>query len=164
MKDTLSIFRAYMQLERRRAEGLSPEELERWVELGQRLDRAFGGRRAQDGSQRRATPRVPTLLNVCFEDYQDIGSVLMTNISRGGIFVPTDRPIPIGTEVKLRIRIEEPATEIVLLGEISSHNVGPKLDAARRGMGIRFKNLSEREQKLVDDLYEREVSKHLARS
>lgn len=107
---------------------------------------------------------MPTLLNVCFEDYQDIGSVLMTNISRGGLFVPTDRPIPIGTEVKLRIRIEEPATEIVLLGEISSHNVGPKLDAARRGMGIRFKNLSERDQKLVDDLYEREVSKHLARS
>lgn len=160
-RDSLSIFREYMQLERRRSEGLSTAEFERCVELRQQLDSVFGDDLSPEKEIRRATPRVPTLLNVSFEDYEDIGSVLMTNLSRGGIFVPTDRPLPIGTELQLRIRIGEPLTEVVLPGVVASHDVGPKLDAEMRGMGICFSRLSTSDQKLVDDLYEAEVAKHL---
>lgn len=161
MRDRLALFRAYMQLERRRREGLSPAELDRWNLLHRQLESAFGDVAHSEGAGRRATPRVPTHLEVCFVDSREIGSVLMTNLSRGGLFVPTENPLPIGSEVKLRIRIEAPRMEVVALGEVTSHNVGPRLDRKARGMGIRFKNLSEADQKLVDDLYEREVARYL---
>jgi uncharacterized protein (TIGR02266 family) len=163
-RDSLSIFREYMQLERRRSEGLSTAELERCIELRERLDGGFGDDSSPKKAELRATPRVPTQLNVSFEDYKDIGNVLMTNLSRGGIFVPTDRPLPIGTELQLRIRIGQPLTEVVLPGVVASHNVGPKLNTEMHGMGICFTRLSKNDQKLVDDLYEREVSKHLKHS
>ena len=162
MKDTLSVFRECMQLERRRSAGLSPLELERLLRLRKRLEKVFGGLEGSRPGERRATPRVRTLLEVRFDDDAEIGRVLMTNLSRGGIFVPTEVPLPIGTEIKLRIRIEASSTEVALLGEVVSCNVGPRLDAEQRGMGIRFKKLSEGDQKIVDDLYERVVVRHLA--
>lgn len=150
-----------MSLERRRAGGLSPDELERWTDLRKRLDRDFGDLDAPGSLQRRATPRVPTSLDVSFENLGQLGSVLMSNMSRGGLFVPTDSPPAIGMELKLRIKVAAPPREIVLCGEVASWHVGPRFEVGKRGMGIRFKNLSPADQALVDELYENQVERHL---
>jgi Tfp pilus assembly protein PilZ len=163
-KDSLAIFREYMTLERRRESGLSPADLRRWLELRNRLESVFGNLEPPGGRQRRATPRVPTCLEVGFENLRQLGSVLISNMSRGGIFVAMDEPPPIGTELKLRIRVASPAREIVLCGEVASLHVGPGFEVGKRGMGIRFKNLSADEQAMVDELYEKQVARHLATS
>lgn len=150
-----------MSLERRRANGFSPGELERWTDLRQRLDRDFGALNAPDGVQRRATPRIPTSLEVRFENLGQLGSVLMRNMSRGGIFVSTESPPAIGTELKLRIKVAAPPREIVICGEVASWHVGPQFEVGQRGMGIRFKDLSVADQAVVDELYDRQVERHL---
>lgn len=161
-KDSLATFREYMCLERRREAGLSPADLRRWLKLRDQLESVFGNLDAPDGRQLRSTPRVPTCLEVCFENLRQLGSVLMSNMSRGGIFVPMDEPPPIGTELELRIRVVSPARAIVLCGEVASLHVGPGFEVGKRGMGICFKNLSLDERAMVDELYEEQVVRHLA--
>jgi len=85
----------------------------------------------------------------------------MSNLSRGGIFVSTERPAEIGTELKLRIEVVAPHREIVVVGEVVSQNVGRDFEVEQRGMGIRFKNLSEGDQALIDELYEQQIEQHL---
>ena len=160
-RDFLATFREYMRLERRRADGLSPDELERWTGLRKRLDLDFGGLDAPGSAQRRATPRIPTSLEVRFENLGQLGSVLMSNMSRGGIFVSMESPPPIGTELKLRIKVTAPPREIVLCGEVASWHVGPHFEVGKRGMGIRFKDLSTADQAVVDELYDKQVERHL---
>jgi hypothetical protein len=48
-----------------------------------------------------------------------------------------------------------------LVGEVVSRNIGPDFEVRRRGMGIRFKSLSESDQDLVDELYEQQMERHL---
>lgn len=160
-KDSLATFREYMALERRREQGFSPDELRRWTALRQRLERVFGNLDAPGGLQRRATPRVPAALEVRFENLGQLGSVLMSNMSRGGIFVSMDDPPAIGTELKLRIKVAAPPREIVLCGEVASWHVGPRFEVGKRGMGVRFKGLSPGDQALVDELYDKQVERHL---
>ena len=160
-KDSLATFREYMRYERRRASGLSPKDLERWQFLRKRLDDTFGAFNSQGCGGQRATPRIPTALLVRFENFGEMGSVLMSNLSRGGIFVPIAHPPPIGTELKLRIQVASPHREIVLMGEVASRHISPGVETQRQGMGIRFKSLSDRDQALVDELYEEQMERHL---
>ena len=115
-RDSLATFREYMSLERRRADGLSPGELERWADLRKRLDRDFGELDAPGALHRRATPRVPTSLEVQFENLMQLGSVLMSYMSRGGMFVATESAPPIGTVLKLRIKVAAPPRDLLLCG------------------------------------------------
>jgi uncharacterized protein (TIGR02266 family) len=161
IRDSLATFREYMSYERRRAAGLSPEEWERWQTLRKRLDGGSGSFESPNGNGRRAAPRIPTSLLVRFENLGEMGSVLMSNLSRGGIFVVTEQPAMIGTELKLRIQVVSPHREIELVGEVVSQNVGPDFEVQRRGMGISFKSLSQSDQDLVDELYEQQMERHL---
>lgn len=160
-RDSLATFREYMSFERRRANGLSPEQMRRWLDLRKRLDLDFGDLESQGSLQRRATPRIPTSLEVRFENLRELGSVLMSNMSRGGIFIPMEDPPAIGMELKLRIKVAAPPQEIMLCGEVASWHVGPDFQVGKRGMGIRFKAMSAADQALVDELYEKQVERHL---
>lgn len=161
IKDSLATFREYMGLERRRTVGLSSEDWARWQTLRGRLDDAFGSLDSEGCHDRRATPRIPSSLIVRFENIGEMGKRLMCNLSRGGIFVPTERPAAIGTELKLRIEVATPPREILLVGDVVSHNVGPDFEVQQRGMGIRFKSLNESDQTLIDELYEDQMERHI---
>ncbi len=160
IKDALATFREYMRLERRRTVGFSSDEWARWHILRDRLDDAFGNFSSTDYPDRRATPRVPTSLVLHFENLGEVGKLLICNLSRGGIFVLTKRPPPIGTELKLRIEVETPHREILLVGDVVSHHMGPEFEFQPPGMGIRFKSLSENDQALIDKLYEGRIERH----
>jgi len=161
MKDSLATFREYMRLERRRASGLSPDEYGRWLALRAGLDRVVGPLDPPGSGERRATPRIPTSLKVRFESLGEMGDVLMTNLSRGGIFVEIEPYPEIGTELKLRIQVVDPPREIELVGEVTSWHVGPRFEVDHGGVGIRFKTMSSSDQALVDQLYEEQVENYL---
>ena len=163
IKDSLATFREYMRLERRRTAGLSASDLARWQSLRERLDDEFGTLDLDGCGDRRATPRVPSSLVVRFENLGEMGKLLMCNLSRGGIFVPTQRPAAIGTELKLRVEVMSPPREIVLVGDVVSHNVGPDFEVQQRGMGIRFKSMNDADQSLIDELYDEQVERHIER-
>ena len=160
IKDALATFREYMRLERRRTAGFSSEEWARWQVLRERLDNTFGNFSSTGDPDRRATPRIPTALVLQFENLGEVGKLLICNLSRGGIFVPTKRPAPIGTELKLCIEVATPSREIVLIGDVVSHHIGPDFEFQPPGMGIRFKSLNENDQALIDELYEEQIERH----
>ena len=97
--------------------------------------------------------RVPSHLRVSFDSYGELRECLMTNISRGGVFVATPSPLPIGTPFKLRIHVGESGEIHELSGEVACVNTGADMKSGSQGMGIRFCNLSEEQQALVGRLY-----------
>ncbi len=156
MENILPIFREYGRLERLREDGgLSVEQLERWTHLKRVLSQHFHPDLRREHVDKQASLRVPSQLRVSFESYGKLQQSLMTNISRGGVFVATEYPLPIGTPFKLRIHVQETGETHELTGEVSSVNAGADMRSDRQGMGIRFSNLSEAQQELVDRLYGR---------
>ena len=155
MSDMPGLLRAYMALDKqRKAGGLSPADMARWAQLKNSLNHHFQPKVNEQHAKSRASVRVPLALNVCFESRGEVRKCLMTNLSAGGIFVATESPLPIGTPFNLRIRVEKTGEEIELPGEVVSVGVSANLAEEERGMGIRFTNLDEAQQKQVAKLYE----------
>jgi len=160
MSDMPGLLRAYLALDqRRRAGGLSSAELARWSQLKAALNRHFQPDLHEKHAQSRASVRVPLSLNVDFESRGEIRKCMMKNLSAGGIFVATEAPLPIGTPFNVRIRIEKTGEQIELPGEVVSVGVSADLAHDQHGMGIRFLNLSEEQQKQVADLSEQAMRK-----
>lgn len=159
-------FREYMLLERRRAseEGITVSDWQRWVQLKRILDRQFKQEGHESSADRREdSVRVPTRLRVGFESYGEIRESLMTNVSRGGLFISTQSPLPLGTKIRVQIRIEETGDVVDVPGEVAWHNMGPDLETEARGMGVQFVRLTPEEEKAIEDLYERALRKAMTR-
>ena len=155
-------FREYMVLERRRAseEGITLLDWQRWVQLKRILDRQFQSEIHGNASDRREdSVRVPTRIRVGFESYGEIRESLMTNVSRGGLFITTPAPLPLGTKLRVQIRIAESQDVLDLQGEVAWQNSGPGLVSEELGMGIQLVRLTPEEEKAVDNLYERSLRK-----
>jgi len=151
----LARFREYMHLERQRTESsFTPAELSRWTLLKRQLDREFNPGLSKHRSDARRSVRIPTRMAVSLDSMGDLRECLMTNLSRGGLFLATEHVVEIGTRLNLILRIEgEDALEIPV--EVVSHNMGATIGLHRPGMGMRFLEMRHDAQKRVDDLYER---------
>lgn len=155
--------REYLALERQRTsdDGISVPEFQRWTQLKCMLNRHFQPGVQDPHLDRRDSVRVPARLRIGFDSYGEIRESLMTNLSRGGLFISTPDPLPLGASLRLRIRIEETDEVIDLEGEVASLNTGPGLMTEELGMGIKFVRLGESEEKAVDNLYEHSLRKAL---
>ena len=155
MNGIVGKFREYAHLERKRsADGLSPRELQRWMALKRLLSREFTPEISDSRADQRSSVRVPTRLTVAFRSAREIRPCLMTNLSRGGLFVHTEHLVEIGTRVELSIRIDETGEVISLPAEVVSQNAGPQLAGDQQGMGLRFLDMEDADRKRVEDLYE----------
>jgi uncharacterized protein (TIGR02266 family) len=165
MRNMPAVFREYIGLDRRRAspEGISVAEYQRWVELKRILNRHFQPGVQDTHADKRESVRVPVRLHMGFETYGEIRQSLMTNLSRGGLFIATPNPLEMGAKLQLRIRIEESQLELELEAEVASLNSGPGLLTEELGMGVKFVRLSEDQMKGVDDLYERSLRRAVGR-
>ena len=158
MQDIASRFREYVWLERKRyGQGLTPAELERWALLKRYLSRRFSPNVSDETADKRRSVRIPTRLTVTFRDDKELRSSLMTNISRGGVFIATERPAETGTMLELRIALEDSGETIEVPSEVVTVNVGPDMQTARPGMGVRFLPTSDEIQEKLDRLYESQL-------
>ena len=160
MSDMPGLLRAYMALDKqRKAGGLLPADMDRWSQLQSALNRHFQPDVEEQHARGRNSVRVPLTLNVCFESRGEVRECLMTNLSTGGIFIATESPLPIGTPFNVRIRVEKTGEEIELPGTVASVGVSANLAKEERGMGIRFVNFDQAQQKQVTELYEHAIKK-----
>ena len=136
-------------------------EYKRWSDLKKLLSRHFQPGIQESRHDQRGSVRVPLRLRMGFESYGEIRESLMTNLSRGGLFIATPNPLSLGSSLHLRIRIEESQEEIEIEGEVASLNTGPGLLDEELGMGVKFVRLNEQQAKAVDDLYERSMRRAL---
>ena len=66
------------------------------------------------------------------------------DVSRGGMFVDTRDPLPIGTEIALCFHLNDGGPIVVALGEVKYH-------VTKLGMGVQFLELSPADRKRIDD-------------
>jgi len=153
--DLAGRFREYVRLDRQRREaGLSLDEMNRWRMLKRFLSIHFAPDRPEKVDEQRESVRVPTRINVSFAADRELARCLMTNLSRGGLFVQTEHPLEIGTTFTLVIHVSSPPRDIAVPVEVVSVGVGPKFSRDKRGMGLRFVEMSPETDKQLRELYE----------
>jgi len=94
------------------------------------------------GNQRE-NPRLPIKINVDFTSNDSVQSVFSLNISAGGIYLPSHKPLPPGSMVVLHLNLPTLHSAVEVLGEVVWNNMNPETNnGLPKGMGIRFLNQS----------------------
>lgn len=102
---------------------------------------------SEDKRGARADERVT--INKEFESFDAFIQEYVTNISRTGVFIRAQSPLPIGTMVNLRFTvIMEDIETIEGVGEV----VRVEKDGPNTGMGVVFRELSTYSKDLIDKL------------
>jgi len=94
-------------------------------------------------------------MKVRFPDLTTLLENYAKDISQGGIFIPTNDPKPVGSVISLTLIHPESGEEIEVQGEVI--RVVTEVEAREKhdrqltpGMGIKFIDLSERQQQSLD--------------
>jgi uncharacterized protein (TIGR02266 family) len=156
--DIATRFREYVRLDRQRREGgLTPAELHRFEALKRFLSIHFAPDRPEKVADTRQSVRVPTRIKVSFTADSELARCLMTNLSRGGVFVQTDHPLELGSCFTLNIHVDSPRRDISVPVEVVSVGIGPAFGRNKQGMGLRFLEISPEIEKQIRELYESSV-------
>ena len=86
------------------------------------------------GAESRQHVRAPIELKVDYKKMNSFFADYTKNISKGGTFIKTKKPLPIGTRFLFKLSIPHRDNPFELLGEV----VWSKSDGEEPGMGIRF--------------------------
>src|SRR4051812_10804400 len=89
---------------------------------------------AKAGIEGRTSPRAPIELKVDYKKLNSFFADYTKNISKGGTFIKTKKPLPIGTRFLFKLTVPQREAPFELLGEV----VWSKADGEEPGMGIRF--------------------------
>jgi type IV pilus assembly protein PilZ len=92
------------------------------------------------GTEHRQSVRAPIRLRVDYERMNTFFADYTKNISKGGTFIKTSRPLPLGTRFVFTLSVPALSEPVALSGEVA-WALGPDDAAARgaeAGMGIRF--------------------------
>jgi hypothetical protein len=99
------------------------------------------------GSENRQHDRTPLLARIIAHDNQDVEYMPCGNISEGGIFLFSEKPLwNKGTSLKLNIRSDELPEAFNVEGEVVGYS-----DGAQKGYRIKFVNIPEKFQTMIND-------------
>jgi type IV pilus assembly protein PilZ len=106
----------------------------------------------QDPQDRRRLARMPVELRIEYRRMDTFFADFTKNISRGGTFVKTPRPLPLGTKFSFQLAVPGVPQPFALVGEVRWTSA----EGRDPGMGVRFvwENDAERLafEKVVEDL------------
>lgn len=101
-------------------------------------------------ADQRQHPRAPIELKVDYKKMNSFFADYTKNISKGGTFIKTKKPLPIGTRFLFKLTIPRREEPFELLGEV----VWSKADGDEPGMGIRFIYGDDRQRSEFEGLVE----------
>lgn len=108
------------------------------------------------GSEKRNDGRAPIELKVEYKRQNAFFADYTRNISRGGTFIRTTRPLPIGTEFVFKLFVPKLDEPLRLIGEVSWIVTEAEATEGREpGMGIRFTYREGATKEDVEHLVER---------
>lgn len=93
------------------------------------------------GRDAREHVRAPIELKVEYKKMNTFFSDYTKNISKGGTFIKTDRPLKVGTEFVFKLFVpaqEEPFTLRGQVAWVNTETESQRPDVAEHGMGIKF--------------------------
>jgi type IV pilus assembly protein PilZ len=104
-----------------------------------------------DSEDRRLAPRAPIELRVEYKRLNSFFADYTKNISRGGTFIRTDRPLEIGTDFVFKLGIPSLSEPLVLKGKVQWVVTPEDAEEGQEpGMGIGFIFASEAERQRVE--------------
>ena len=105
----------------------------------------------KNGDNRRAHSRKPIELKVEYKRLNTFFADYTRNISKGGSFIRTDRPLPIGTEFVFCLSVPKLEVPLRLLGKVIWIVVPDKATEQQpAGMGIEFQYRADNERSEVE--------------
>jgi type IV pilus assembly protein PilZ len=119
----------------------------------------------QSGSNRRIFPRTSIELNVEYKKLNTFFHDYTRNISQGGTFIRTPKPLDVGTEFIFKLKVPELLEPLAVRGQVKwvvrEDEVGRDPDKPDAGMGIQFLYESEEDRLRIESTVERLMKKHL---
>lgn len=109
------------------------------------------------GKERRRHPRREINLEIVYSSLETFFYDYAINISRGGMFIKTDRPLHVGTRVKLKFSLPGRELPVETSGRVVRTVSGKGRMDEPHGMGIEFEDLSEEDHDLIESLWDESV-------
>jgi uncharacterized protein (TIGR02266 family) len=106
------------------------------------------------GQNRRKFQRQPISMQVKYRSLDSFFSDYALNISHGGIFIKTRRPLPRGSEVEVEFEVGEISRTFKTTGRVVRVIFPGEDEDEPAGMGVEFKPLSATDKALVDALWQ----------
>jgi type IV pilus assembly protein PilZ len=105
-----------------------------------------------DHDDRRSTPRAPIELKVEYKRLNSFFADYTRNISHGGTFIRTARPLSVGTDFVFKLGVPTLPEPLVLQGKVQWIVTAEEAGAEREpGMGIHFVFEHEDDRKRVEE-------------
>ncbi len=149
----LEAFEALNAKKRTDPESLNQEEKKAWTDLRKDVERVLFQEEPDPRSDTREYLRVPMALSVSYWTSNELKDRYIQVMGEGGLFVSTVDPLPKGSQLDLEIALAEKGISFSVKGEVV--NINESEDPAKRGMGIKFIELSyvqmHKIYSLVDD-------------
>jgi type IV pilus assembly protein PilZ len=115
-----------------------------------------------DGSDRRRADRAPIELRVEYKRLNTFFADYAKNISRGGTFIGTERPLDAGTEFVFALDLPTLAEPLRLRGRVMWTTTMDEASKANpAGMGIEFQYATEEERHILEKAVEKLVASQL---
>ena len=109
-----------------------------------------------DPSDRRVGSRTPIELRVEYKRLNSFFADYTKNISRGGTFIATDRPLDVGTDFVFKLGVPNLSEPLVLAGRVQWIVTPEQAGEGREsGMGIGFIFETELERQRVESVVEK---------
>jgi type IV pilus assembly protein PilZ len=109
-----------------------------------------------DPQDRRGNPRAPIELKVEYRRLNTFFADYTRNISRGGTFIKTQKPLNVGTEFLFKLLVPTLEQPIVLKGSVQWIVTSEQAtEDEPAGMGIKFIYANQQERSLVEQKVER---------
>ncbi len=106
-----------------------------------------------EGDERRRFPRTPLslLVQYRFNSFEDFLAEYSVNISPGGMFIKTDKPLEEGATVYLQFSLKDGSRLIEGMGRVVRVNP-PGVKDRIPGMGIEFVNFDDDSMQLINEI------------
>ncbi|MDJ0762549.1 MAG: TIGR02266 family protein [Myxococcota bacterium] len=109
-----------------------------------------------DNDEKRAYPRAPVELKVEYRRLNTFFADYTKNISRGGTFIKTNKPLDIDTEFIFKLFVPTLDEPILLTGKVQwIINPGEENPGEHPGMGIKFTYDTSTERKDIESTVEK---------
>ena len=112
-----------------------------------------------DPENLRSSSRAPLRLRVDYERMNSFFADYTKNISRGGTFIKTPRPLPVGTRCQFSFTLPALSDPLVLEGEVT-WLLGPG-DSGEPGMGVKFVFEADGARREFEELVEKMMEESL---
>lgn len=107
----------------------------------------------------RIHPRAPIELKVDYKKLNSFFADYTRNISKGGTFIKTKKPLPVGTRFLFKLSVPSRVEPFEVLGEVAWSSA----EGEEAGMGIRFVYVDDAQRFAFEDVVERLMSESLGR-